>query len=108
MSTVSEKIAEWVQITNYNCIPEEVLDIAKRCILDFVGVALAGSREETARIVRQYLNEVNGKGEATVIGLGIKAPLLKLLSPTEQLVIALITRISSSLCHRLEGHMLRR
>lgn len=74
MSTVSEKIAEWVQATNYNNIPEEVLDIAKRCILDFVGVTLAGSREQTARIVRQYVNEVNGKGEATVIGLGIKAP----------------------------------
>lgn len=73
MSTISEIIGQWVEAMDYSRIPEEVVSIAKRCILDFIGVALAGSREPTARVVGQYLDEVRGKEEATVIGLGIKA-----------------------------------
>jgi len=71
--TVSEKIAEWVRTTNYEDIPEEVVTIAKRSILDFIGVTLAGSKQPVAKIVKRYINEVNGKQQATVIGLGIKA-----------------------------------
>jgi 2-methylcitrate dehydratase PrpD len=49
MSTVSEKIAEWAKATNYSDIPEEVVKAAKRSILDFVGVTLAGPRQPVAQ-----------------------------------------------------------
>jgi 2-methylcitrate dehydratase PrpD len=73
MTTVSERIAEWVQNTNYDCIPHDVVKVAKRCILDFIGVTIAGSKEPTAQIIKQYMNEVKGREESTVIGLGMKA-----------------------------------
>jgi len=72
MPTVSENIAKWLQATSYNNIPQEVVDVAKRSIMDFIGVILAGSRQPVAQIVKKYVNEVNGKQQATVIGLGIK------------------------------------
>lgn len=62
-----------MQATNYNNIPQEVVNVAKRSIMDLVGVTLAGSRQPVAQIVKKYVNEVNGKEEATVIGLGLKA-----------------------------------
>ncbi|MFC1935113.1 MmgE/PrpD family protein [Chloroflexota bacterium] len=71
-STVSEKIAEWVITTKYSDIPTEVVNIAKLCILDSIGVTLAGTREPVTEIVRKYLNNVKGAEQSTVIGLGIK------------------------------------
>ncbi|MBA7502809.1 hypothetical protein ES706_01406 [subsurface metagenome] len=72
MPTVSENIAEWIKATNYSEIPREVVDIAKRRILDWVGVALAGSTQPVAQIVKKYLSEVKGAEQSTVIGLGVK------------------------------------
>ncbi|MDH5363927.1 MAG: MmgE/PrpD family protein [Dehalococcoidia bacterium] len=72
MSTVSENIAKWVKATNYSDIPQEVVNVAKRSILDFIGVALAGSTQPAAQIVKKYLSEVKGVEESTAIGLGIK------------------------------------
>jgi 2-methylcitrate dehydratase PrpD len=72
MGTVSEKIAQWVYAITYDSIPQEVVNVAKRCILDLIGVTLAGSREQAAQIIRQYVAEVKGTEESTVIGLGTR------------------------------------
>lgn len=72
-STVSEKIAKWVGTTGYDDIPADVLNIAKRCILDFIGVAYAGSRQPIAAIIMKYLDAIKGPEQSTVIGTGIKA-----------------------------------
>ena len=72
MPTVSENIAEWVNSTGYGQIPQEIIHIAKRSILDFIGVALAGSIQSEARIVKKYISQVKAAEQSTVIGLGIK------------------------------------
>ena len=71
--SVSDKIARWVENTKYSDMPQDVVKSAKRCILDFIGVVLAGSRQPLAQIIQKYLNEMNGPKESTVLGLGIKA-----------------------------------
>jgi 2-methylcitrate dehydratase PrpD len=45
----SEKVARFVAQTNIEKIPNDVLAAAKTAILDCLGVALAGSHEESAR-----------------------------------------------------------
>lgn len=72
MSSVSEKLSDFVLSTGYRDIPAEVVAMAKKCILDFVGVSLAGSAHQIAEIVREYLICFSGKSEATVIGSGAK------------------------------------
>ena len=37
------------------CLPIEVLDAAKRCLVDWVGVSIAGSREPVAKAVAAYI-----------------------------------------------------
>jgi 2-methylcitrate dehydratase PrpD len=72
MSTISETIANWVTNTSYKEISQDIIKFAKRSILDFLGVALAGSTQSEAQIIKGYLREVNGAGTSSVIGLGIR------------------------------------
>jgi 2-methylcitrate dehydratase PrpD len=72
-------VADFILGTHYNDIPGEVLDLAKRSILDGLGLALAGSVAETGRLVREYLTTTGGTSAgpkaATVIGSSLKAQL---------------------------------
>jgi 2-methylcitrate dehydratase PrpD len=72
MTTISEKIAEWVHTTNYSSFSQELVYLAKRSILDFIGVTLAGTKEPAGQIIKQYIYGNKGKEESTAIGLGTK------------------------------------
>jgi 2-methylcitrate dehydratase PrpD len=57
---------------DYDDLPKEVVDQARRGILDWLGCALAGSRHETVGKLLLVLNEVSGRQSATVIGHGMR------------------------------------
>ncbi len=63
----TEKVARFVVETNYGNIPGEAVRIAKRAILDWVGVTLAGFNEPTARIVSEQVKRMKAVGESGVI-----------------------------------------
>ena len=67
-----KKIAEFITNTKYTDIDPEALDIAKMCILDGFGVALAGTRESTGRIITEFVKENGGNPQSGVIGCGFK------------------------------------
>ena len=69
---LTEKLADFVIHSEYKDMPEEARHKAKQCILDTIGVTLAGSVEPIHRPVRKYLEEVGGNKQSTVIGLGFK------------------------------------
>jgi 2-methylcitrate dehydratase PrpD len=69
---VSERLARFV--AEAESVPEEAIARAKRALLDTLGVALAGSREESARIVAEWVHERGGREEATVLGQRFRAP----------------------------------
>ena len=48
---VAVRFAELIVGTSYGNLPEEVIHKAKLCILDFLGVALAGSRVGLAPLI---------------------------------------------------------
>lgn len=74
-ASVSGAIADFVVGTGFSDLPENVVDLGKRCVLDGVGVMLAGSREPCARIARQYVAEIAGRREAATFGEGsMRAP----------------------------------
>ncbi|MHB8771353.1 MAG: MmgE/PrpD family protein [Syntrophales bacterium] len=64
---VTERIAEFVSGIRTEEIPQEALDKACMGMTDFVGVAVAGSREELGRIIRGYGERMGGTAEATII-----------------------------------------
>ena len=70
---VGERLARFVAGTE--SVPEEAVARAKRAVLDTLGVALAGSREKSARVVADWLREQGGGGgEAVVLAQGFRAP----------------------------------
>jgi 2-methylcitrate dehydratase PrpD len=53
-------------------LPEDVLEIAKQCLLDWFGVTLAGRDEPVSRIVRAEAAAAGGNGGAAVVGTDLR------------------------------------
>jgi 2-methylcitrate dehydratase PrpD len=62
---------DFIARTRLEEIPEDALALAKRCIIDGLGVMLAGSTTEGSRILRQHLQGSDARREATVFGTGV-------------------------------------
>ncbi|HEY7218073.1 MAG TPA: MmgE/PrpD family protein, partial [Candidatus Binatia bacterium] len=70
----TQEIAAFVAQTRFRDVPHEVVHLARGFILDGLGVALAGSTDECARIVQNHIRRMSGKGESTILGTSLKAP----------------------------------
>ena len=70
---VTEKVSRFVAELNYKDIPPKAIDMAKRALLDCLGVVLAGSQEESAKICARIASQEGAVGEATVFGHGFKS-----------------------------------
>jgi 2-methylcitrate dehydratase PrpD len=57
---ITEKLASIVVDTDYDNLPEEVILKTKQCFIDFLGVALAGSKIPSSRTVRNIFTNGNG------------------------------------------------
>src|SRR5262245_10496170 len=72
---LTKYVAEFVVKTRYEDIPENVLELGKKSILDGFGLSLAGSVSEMGPLVRQYLGSfVTRYGQASIIGSALKLP----------------------------------
>lgn len=66
-------VAEFIQGTQLKDIPQDVVVLGKKHILDGLGLALSGGASHCGELVRRHLGELGlGKGAATVIGTGLK------------------------------------
>jgi len=74
---VTAKIARFVVDTKYETIPPKALETAKAAVLDCLGVALAGSQDECAKICAQIARQEDTKQETTVFGQGFKSSALQ-------------------------------
>jgi 2-methylcitrate dehydratase PrpD len=69
---LTEKFADLVVGTDYADIASAAIGKAKECMLDCIGVAIAGSAEPIREPVTRYLEAVGGHAQATLIGVGSK------------------------------------
>src|SRR3984893_968275 len=68
-SGLTAYVGRFVATTTYEQIPQEVIELGKKSILDGLGLALAGSRAETGSISRKYVEQIGVcNGRATIIG----------------------------------------
>ena len=72
MGRLADNVAAFVAGSDFEKLPPEVVDAAKAAFLDCVGVALAGSAEESARICGALARRESGAAEAAVIGQGFR------------------------------------
>jgi 2-methylcitrate dehydratase PrpD len=71
MSATGELIA-FIQNLDYVRLSDDVLAQAKRCVLDLLGVAIAGSRTDMAKVSAGFAPSQFGPGNATLIGSSLE------------------------------------
>jgi 2-methylcitrate dehydratase PrpD len=69
---VTAKLAKFVSSLSYESIPPKAMETVKIAVRDCLGVALAGSREEDAKICAEIARQENAKEETSVIGQRFK------------------------------------
>jgi len=63
-----ERIVNFIAETGYKNIPEEARQLTKNAMLDWMGVAIAGSREPVVQIAKSYAKRIKAIDEAGVFG----------------------------------------
>ncbi len=67
-TTITEEAARFVESVTFEDIPEEALTIGKRCLIDALGLYVAGSEEHSVHILAQEAEYVGGREESRLLG----------------------------------------
>jgi 2-methylcitrate dehydratase len=68
--TITAKMSQWAAGLRYEDLSQDAVYQAKRFLLDSVGCALGGYQQHDVKIALEVLDEIAGRGPATVIGTG--------------------------------------
>lgn len=72
---LTRRVGEFIVRTSYADLPQELLDLGKKSILDGIGLALVGSVGAIGRLTRAYLQSLGfSHNEATILGSSMKSP----------------------------------
>ncbi len=86
--TITAKMSRWAAGLTYQQLGDRAIHEAKRYLLDSLGCAFGGYRQEDVRIALKVLDETGGGGKATVIATGKKTDVV-----TASLANALMVRV---------------
>jgi 2-methylcitrate dehydratase PrpD len=92
---ISELLVNALYNLKYDDLPSKVVDQAKRCLLDYLGVVLAGSTTETAKKMRTFLSKFGDESNITAIGYRRKTDIFK---------ATLVNGITSHILELDDGH----
>ncbi len=67
---MTQPLAAFAAHLNHNDTPAEAREVARQCLLDVLGVTLAGAREPLVEMLAAEAEEAGGAPQATVIGRG--------------------------------------
>jgi 2-methylcitrate dehydratase PrpD len=73
MTTLTRQLAEFVTDTRFDHLPAAVVAESRRLLLDTLGCALGAVRTESGRIALDYVRQLGGTPEATVIGMDARS-----------------------------------
>lgn len=71
------RLAENSAGLTFDAVPADVVEVARHCLLDWIGVTLAGSTEPLSNILTEQAREEGGKAQATIIGHGDKLSVMQ-------------------------------
>ena len=75
-TSLTRALAERACAVAYDALPAEVRELARQCVLDYIGVGLAGAGDELVRILLEDAVEAGGKEQASVIGHKARLPVM--------------------------------
>ncbi|MGI8926583.1 MAG: MmgE/PrpD family protein [Tepidiformaceae bacterium] len=71
-TTVTKAIATAARVVRFDALPPDVVFLAKQCLLDWLGVTIAGAGEPLAAMLREQAAFEGGNPQATLIGDGAR------------------------------------
>lgn len=69
-NSVSSSVIDFIRGVKYEDFPDEAIRLAKRCMIDGLGVMLAGSTQPAAGILKEHILGADTRTDATVFGTG--------------------------------------
>jgi 2-methylcitrate dehydratase PrpD len=72
--TVTSELAAALVRRPWDQLPADQIAQMKRFVLDYLGVAVSGAHTESGRIAQQFVTELGGAPQATLIGSGAQVP----------------------------------
>lgn len=72
--TIATRLAEHFHKLDYRQLPDASRTAVKRLLLDYLGVAIAGSQTESGHAARLFAQSAGGKAEASLIGDSARVP----------------------------------
>ena len=70
--TVARQLAKYVTGFNFEDLPVDVIHQTKRILMDALGCCIGAFDADASKIVRSMIEDLNGPGESTVIGSGLR------------------------------------
>ena len=71
----TQKLAVHAAQLSYDALPSSLVELIKQCVLDTLGVIIGASGiAPEGRIVADYVRDLGGKPQSTLLGFGGKAP----------------------------------
>lgn len=71
---LTDEVARFIVETPSSALPEELIELGKKSILDGLGLALSGSVAKSGELVVAYLSSMRLDGPASVLGTRLKVP----------------------------------
>ena len=75
--TLAEQLAHHFAGFGYDRLTDDNRNAVKRLLLDYLGVAVAGSQTGSGKVARQYAGSMGGHAQATLIGDGARVPAMQ-------------------------------
>jgi 2-methylcitrate dehydratase len=72
MGSITRQMARFVHQLQFDDIPPEALNEAKRFILDSIGCALASAEGDDMQAMQRFVEKLGGPPEATIIATGLR------------------------------------
>ncbi len=69
LTRVTKESADFVRNLSFEALPDEAVRIAKRCVLDGLGLMVAGSYEKCTQVVTRFSSRVSQLHGATILGV---------------------------------------
>jgi 2-methylcitrate dehydratase PrpD len=73
-AAITRELADKANAVRLETTPADVISIAKQCVLDWLGVTLAGQSEKLTASLTSVLKAQGGNPSATIVGSSLKLP----------------------------------
>src|SRR6266851_3531100 len=98
---LTRALAERAVAVRYESLPDSVRELARQCVLDYYGVALAGADDPLAHILLDELAEAGGAEQAGIIGHNARLPVLAAARSTARSGMRSTTTTSTWRCRAI-------